>query len=381
MVVERDRWACDTIRENQAVAYPLVQEWKVHEGDVRKVDWSKVEGPVDLVSGGPPCQPFSAGGKARAADDERDMFPAATEVIRCLEPRAFIMENVKGLTRTAFANYYQYVLLRLAHPEVKSRDGESWAGHLERLQTEHTALQGSALTYKVVPTIVNAANYGVPQQRHRVFMVGFRSDVEAEWSFPQVTHSLEALLYSQYVSGAYWERHGVKKRPPVPERLVKRVNALHKIEDPASLGRPWRTVRDALVDLPAPKLTGHMAHHNHVLQPGARSYVGHTGSHIDFPAKALKAGVHGVPGGENMLRRPDGSIRYFTIRESARLQTFPDGYELHGAWSEAMRQLGNAVPVLLAQKVAGSVAEHLALAAFRAEAARRPARLRRAETA
>ena len=80
---------------------------------------------------------------------------------------------------------------------------------------------------------------------------------------------------------------------------------------------------------------------------------------LDLPAKTLKAGDHGVPGGENMLLRPDGSTRYFTIRESARLQTFPDGYLLHGAWSEAMRQLGNAVPVALGHLVAGGVAERL----------------------
>jgi DNA (cytosine-5)-methyltransferase 1 len=73
----------------------------------------------------------------------------------------------------------------------------------------------------------------------------------------------------------------------------------------------------------------------------------------------LKAGVHGVPGGENMLLRPDGSVRYFTVRESARLQTFPDDFRLHGSWSEAMRQLGNAVPVELANIVASSVAAHL----------------------
>ncbi len=72
-----------------------------------------------------------------------------------------------------------------------------------------------------------------------------------------------------------------------------------------------------------------------------------------------------------MLRRPDGSVRYFSIRESARLQTFPDRYELHGAWGEAMRQLGNAVPVLLAQKVAGSVAEHISIADFRLAAKER----------
>jgi DNA (cytosine-5)-methyltransferase 1 len=86
---------------------------------------------------------------------------------------------------------------------------------------------------------------------------------------------------------------------------------------------------------------------------------------VDLPAKALKAGGHGVPGGENMMVMPDGTIRYFTVRESARLQTFPDRYELRGAWGEAMRQLGNAVPVILAQRIAGSVAEHLAMSSVR----------------
>jgi DNA (cytosine-5)-methyltransferase 1 len=98
---------------------------------------------------------------------------------------------------------------------------------------------------------------------------------------------------------------------------------------------------------------------NHRLQPGARSYVGHTGSPIDWPSKALKAGDHGVPGGENMVVLPNGAVRYFTVREAARLQGFPDGYILHGAWSETMRQLGNAVPVMLAQAVAASVAQKL----------------------
>jgi DNA (cytosine-5)-methyltransferase 1 len=80
---------------------------------------------------------------------------------------------------------------------------------------------------------------------------------------------------------------------------------------------------------------------------------------LDLPAKTLKAGDHGVPGGENMLVTPSGETRYFTVRESARLQTFPDTYVLHGSWTEAMRQLGNAVPVLLARLLAASVAEKL----------------------
>jgi DNA (cytosine-5)-methyltransferase 1 len=81
---------------------------------------------------------------------------------------------------------------------------------------------------------------------------------------------------------------------------------------------------------------------------------------IDEPSKTLKAGGHGVPGGENMIRFEDESIRYFTVRESARIQTFPDDYNLEGAWGEAMRQIGNAVPVQLARVVGSSVNAALA---------------------
>lgn len=368
VTVEWDRWACDTIRENKASGYPLVADWKVHEGDVRVVDWSSVSD-VTLVTGGPPCQPFSMGGKAKAHDDHRDMFPATAEVIATLRPKAFLIENVKGLTRSTFANYYQYILLRLEHPENVRADGEGWVEHLARLQAEHTTGSDQDLRYNVVPTVVNAADYGIPQQRHRVFFVGFRADLDAEFAFPGATHSHDALLYDQWLTGSYWDRHevAIKDRPTLSPRLVARVAAL-RVAGSEGLLTPWRTVRDALIGLPEPTLRGSKEFLNHQLQPGARSYEGHTGSPIDFPAKALKAGDHGVPGGENMLRRVNGSVRYFTVRESARLQTFPDRYELHGSWTEAMRQLGNAVPVLLAQKVAGAVAEHLAIAEFRAVA-------------
>jgi len=88
---------------------------------------------------------------------------------------------------------------------------------------------------------------------------------------------------------------------------------------------------------------------NHAFQPGARVYPGHTGSPLDEPAKALKAGDHGVPGGENMLVYPDGTVRYFTVREAARLQGISDEFEFPRSWTESMRQLGNAVPVPLAE--------------------------------
>lgn len=366
IVAEWDRWSCDTVRENRDGGYPLVRGIDVREGDVRDIDWSAVPDGVDLVSGGPPCQPFSAGGKGNAADDKRDMFPATAEVIRRLRPRAFIVENVRGLTRSAFSDYYSYIQLRLGHPELVANDGESWGDHYARLQAEHTSVR-SDLQYKVLPTLVNAADYGVPQQRWRVFFVGFRSDVDAEWSFPKATHSAGSLLAAQ-ADGSYWNRHKVAKK-----HQGFRVRA--SADSDLSL-KPWRTVRDALHDLPKPTINGSSKYLNHVLQPGARAYPGHTGSYIDAPAKALKAGVHGVPGGENMLRDVDGSVRYFTVREAARLQTFPDRYRLHGPWTEAMRQLGNAVPVMLAETVALSVREHLDVAAFNAAKAHAVSRQR-----
>ncbi|WP_438472826.1 DNA cytosine methyltransferase [Rhodococcus erythropolis] len=363
VVAEWNRWCCDTLRENRDVGYPLVKGIDVREGDVRHVDWAQLPAGVDLVSGGPPCQPFSAGGKANAADDKRDMFPATTEVIRRLRPRAFIIENVRGLLRPGFSDYYSYINLRLAHPELVAADGESWGDHFDRLQSEHTSVH-TDLNYKVLATLVNAADYGVPQQRWRVFFVGFRDDVDAEWHFPRPTHSASALRSTQE-DGSYWERHKVAKK--------HRGYRVRAAKDSDQTREPWRTVRDAIGDLPEPTPAGSTEYLNHIYQPGARSYKGHTGSYIDAPAKALKAGVHGVPGGENMLRDVDESVRYFTVREAARLQTFPDGYRLHGPWTEAMRQLGNAVPVDLAAAVAHSVHDHLAAATFRETKAKRRA--------
>ena len=365
-VVEWDKWACDTIRQNQARAYPLVADWPLIEGDVRGVDWSAIPTDIELVAGGPPCQPFSMGGNHRAFNDNRDMFPATVDIIRRLQPKAFIVENVKGLTRSAFSNYYEYIKLQLEFPEVPGRKNEDWSDHLRRLQEEKTSgkRHGKGLTYKVVATLVNAANYGVPQRRERVFIIGFRHDQGVEWSFPKETHSYDALLFDQYVSGDYWARHNIAKlsRPPVTASMATRVRTLQARGRPTLA--PWRTVRDCLVGLPDPeKSTG--GYSDHRFQPGARSYPGHTGSPLDLPAKTLKAGDHGVPGGENMMVARDGSVRYFTLRESARIQTFPDGYVFNGSWGEAMRQLGNAVPVALARIVAASVGEELMRAQMR----------------
>lgn len=348
-VVERDRYACDTVRHNQSLGVQPVVSWPLVQSDVRDLRYEDL-GPVDLVTGGPPCQPFSLGGKAGAYDDHRDMFSEAVRAVRELRPRAFVFENVKGLTRTAFANYFEYIRLQLRFPDHVRLVGESWEDHHESLERRATAGGNYGVEYNVVTRLLNAADYGVPQRRERVFFVGLRKDLGLEYSFPSPTHAFAALLHDQTVSGDYWERHGIRAELDVPH------NGLG-LETPPHDLLPWRTVRDAISDLPNPERDPVRAAlvPNHVFQPGARSYAGHTGSPLDLPAKTLKAGDHGVPGGENMILRPDGSVRYFTVRESARLQTFPDEFVFHGTWTETMRQLGNAVPVDLANVVVGGL--------------------------
>jgi DNA (cytosine-5)-methyltransferase 1 len=97
----------------------------------------------------------------------------------------------------------------------------------------------------------------------------------------------------------------------------------------------------------------------HVAIPGARLYKGHTGNALDWPAKTIKAGVHGVPGGEHIVLLDGGGQRYLTVRECARVQTFPDSWTFSGPRSEASRQIGNAVPPMLAHVVGLRIAETL----------------------
>ena len=360
-VIEWDHNACETFRDNQRRQKHSVENWPLYETDVRAFDYSSIKDHVAVVSGGPPCQPFSLGGKHRGHLDERDMFPEAVRAVRKLRPEAFIFENVKGLLRETFAAYFEYIYLQLTYPGFKRRRSETWSEHRSRLERHHTARRGQS-EYNVVYRLLNAANYGVPQRRERVFIVGFRSDLGIEWSFPEPTHSEYALLRSQWITRHYWDKHTIssRQRPRISPRHAAQVEKLYQedtLEDDGKLS--WLTVRDAIHDLPNPTKQVRSGIENHVFNPGARSYPGHTGSPLDQPAKTLKAGDHGVPGGENMLRRRDGSVRYFTVREAARLQTFQDDYIFQGSWTETMRQLGNAVPVRLAEVVSGSVAQNL----------------------
>jgi DNA (cytosine-5)-methyltransferase 1 len=329
-VVELDTDSCRTIEENKRRGVQHVATWPVFNCDVRDFDCDPIPESIELLAAGVPCQPFSIGGKHKGHSDERNLFPQTIDVVRRIKPLAVVMEIVR-------------------------KNKEQWIDHLARLERYHTRGRRDGLYYRVVHRIINAADYGVPQKRERLFMVAIRADLGVEWSFPAPTCSPESLLWEQYCSGDYWDRHGVptKSRPHLTAELRERVQTLkHRLIRPSL--KPWRTVRDAIANLPkpTPKRCEKEPGLTHFSIEGARSYPGHTGSPLDEPAKTLKAGVHGVPGGENMLALPDGSVRYFTIRESARLQTFPDSFVFPNSWTESMRQIGNAVPVLLAECIA-----------------------------
>jgi DNA (cytosine-5)-methyltransferase 1 len=117
-VLEYNHDACETIRANQRRGYELVRHWPLIEGDVHDQDFQTWNGRVDMVSGGPPCQPFSIGGKHGAMGDRRNLFPEAARAVREIQPRAFVFENVKGLLRKSFAKYFGYIVLQLSFPRL-----------------------------------------------------------------------------------------------------------------------------------------------------------------------------------------------------------------------------------------------------------------------
>jgi DNA (cytosine-5)-methyltransferase 1 len=351
-VVEYDKDAVRTLEDNKLREVEHVRHWEIQHADVREIDYRSL-GTVDVVSGGPPCQPFSIGGKHLGPRDPRNMWPEAIRAIRELRPKAFILENVRGLFRPAFEPYLDYITLQLTYPEVKPRCDEFWEDHLRRLRDHHRSDKARGAAFRVLARSVNAADYGAAQKRYRGIFIGIDAGYGDEWEFPAPTHSQEALAWAKHVDLSYWQRHGIRRRSAFSSTTeaaaLKRALAG---ETPPAL-KPWVTVRDAIGDLPPPTKSEFMA--GHWQKTGAKAYKNHTGSDMDEPAKALKAGDHGVPGGENMVTNRWGNVRYFTVREMARLQGFPDDYNIIGSWKAATRQLGNAVPTAMSQHMGSYV--------------------------
>ena len=137
VVIEWDSNACQTLRRNHDDGVKHVRDWRIIQGDVRDHDFTQHRGDVSFVSGGPPFQPFSIGGKHRGQNDGRNMVPQAVRAIREIRPHAFLFENVRGLLRESFSKYFSYIVHQLRYPTVTPVGDEEWTDHLARLECLH----------------------------------------------------------------------------------------------------------------------------------------------------------------------------------------------------------------------------------------------------
>ena len=337
---DKDTGACATLRHNlKSESSPL--RGQVHEADIRLLEWIRPGPDVRLLAAGAPCQPFSMGGTRRGPKDQRNLFPELMKAVRVLRPRAVLVENVRGLERGQHKLYLDYVIRQLSYTDIFRRENETWQEHNFRL-LDHISEKGSTPSYRVKWGVLNAADFGVAQIRYRLFIIAIQMN-EQEYRFPEPTHSRQKLRYHQAI-GTYWEERNLQVPGGQQNKDVK---------DDGRVGiLPWATVRDAITNLPPLSTSDDFESNNHYIILGARPYPGHTGSRLDWPSKTVKAGVHGVPGGENTLTCDDGAFRYFSLREMARIQSFPDNHYFPGARSNVTRQIGNAVPCDLAKAVA-----------------------------
>lgn len=274
VLVEYEKDYCECLKRNRP-------EWNILCTDVRQFDGRPYNGQIDLLSGGVPCPPFSIAGKQLGADDERDLFPQMLRLVQEINPRVVMIENVRGLLGANFDNYRAWITGRL-----------------------------NQLGYNVHIQLLNASDYGVPQLRPRVVIIGIRTDLMDFFEFPQKTPELtltvgEALY--DLMSAEGW-------------------NAVDE----------WKNKADAI----APTLVG-----------GSKK---HGGPDLG-PTRAKKAwaalGVDGKGIANAAPEKDFGGMPRLTPRMLARLQGFPDAWDFGKRKTAACRMIGNAFPPPVAMKV------------------------------
>ena len=301
---------------------------------------------LDLLMAGPPCQPFSLSGARRGFMDIRNGFRSVYETISSCKPRAFIIENVEGISHDRFADDLSEWLYAASGVTRRSK-------LCDRIDTSNASLTGP--DYAIFCKVLNAADFGLPQVRRRWIAVGLRNDLE--WSsfvWPKITHTCQQLFIDQMVDKIYWEQHSLK----VPS-FQRWWGESRPVELTSAKLMRWQTGRDAVHILGRPIQGKEDYLFGHYFRKGARPYRGHTGSWIDFPSKTIKAGNHGVPGGENMFRLLRGRVRYMTLLECAILQGFPANYCFAGGFNAVVRMIGNACPPILIEQIMATVGKVL----------------------
>ena len=301
--VEMNRDACETfaLRHNGAT---------VHDTPIQQVSFGRYSG-IPLLVGGPPCQPFSAGGKGLASGDTRDMIPQFVRAVEEARPEVFLMENVPGL-----------------------------AGPTHRDYLQHSLVQLSNLGYRLFVEVLNAAEYGIPQKRRRLIVIGVR-DGRSEFTMPAPTHG--PRVRKAFVSaGAVLAN--VAASTFVNESKVtfaKRPDLRPNPYDGHLFNGGGRAI-----DLSSP---------SHTILASAGGNKTHF---LDLEGEVPTYHKHLVLGGQPKVGSLRGGRR-LSVEESAALQTFPKGMKFTGSRSSQYAQVGNAVPPGLARVLGKSLLMNL----------------------
>ena len=301
---EIDKWACQTLRENRP-------HWNVLEGDIKSFDFSEYNNQVDIVTGGFPCQAFSYAGKKLGLQDARGtLFYEFARAVKEVNPLICIGENVKGL---------------LSHEKGKTIEG------MISILDE--------IGYNVVPVkVLKAINYKVPQKRERVILVGVRKDINIKYEYPKPHNKIYNLI----------------------DALKK--GELYDCNVPKSEGSKYPEHKKAVLDLVPQK--GYWRNLPLDIQKeymGKSFYLGGGKTGIarrigwDEPSLTLTCS----PAQKQTERCHPEETRPFTVREYARIQTFPDDWKFMGSVSQQYKQIGNAVPCNLGQEIGYSIIKFL----------------------
>jgi DNA (cytosine-5)-methyltransferase 1 len=319
-----DRHSCDTLRQNHygEVCHASIAD--IATLQIRKALGVKT-GQVELVFGGPPCQPFSKSGywlrgDTRRLDDPRaDTLTQFFRVVEELRPKAFLLENVHGINYSGKEEGFRYILERIA--EINRKHGTSYSASWR---------------------VLNTAEFGVPQARVRFFLVGLRSG--KEFQFPEPTHSVaeqsQPSLFESELHPAItaWDAIG-HLTPDSDERLA--------------VGGQWADLLPAI-----PEGENYLWHTD---RKGGLPLFGWRTRYWCFllklaknrPSWTLQAQPGSAIGPFHWLNRK------LSWRELAAIQTFPATFRVSGPRVEIQRQIGNAVPSLMAEAIARAISRHL----------------------
>lgn len=281
-------------------------------GDVTKVDWQQYRGLVDVIHGGPPCQPFSVAGRQQGKEDSRDMFPEFVRAVLEIEPIAFVAENVTALVSKKFSQYVQDVI-------------------------EHPLTQ----KYKLARFILSAPSFGIPQMRKRVFFVGFQDEqIAAKYQPPLPTHYWHHLPTNQSATYIQLDLFSLLE---LSENLQRCMGVRE------ALGLPDIGF-DALSPTIRSSLTG-PRHTTSILSSVSAQKIW----------QKLQIWPNGVAPNREQARLfvPDNGHFRLSVPDCAILQGFPESWPIHGAVYMALGQIGNAVPPPMAYRIAASIAQAL----------------------